>query len=128
MDQPQLNEITTGEYVCTNCFLDFDAPKKKKRTFLGFCYKTCPHCGDRVFMVLSTSEKIANYIVLALLGAISILILLNGAIPLPGILAVIAIMSLTKDVEHKKKIALAWEENREELASLKGEPPTPPME
>ncbi|MCE5328393.1 MAG: hypothetical protein LLG01_18485 [Planctomycetaceae bacterium] len=84
------------EFLCPNCRTRASA--QRQSTFLGFKKFLCPNCGKSVSLDLRTGYRVLYWIVLPLFTLLTISLLLQGKIAIPGILVVAAIIAIVKDL------------------------------
>jgi DNA-directed RNA polymerase subunit RPC12/RpoP len=88
---------------CAKCKTEFE--DKAKRSFLGFLLFTCPKCSEKITYPLTGGYRIIYWLVVIGLILYSISALSQGAIPIPGLLGIAAIIGLMKDHSLRNKIA-----------------------
>jgi|SRR3954447_14461163 DNA-directed RNA polymerase subunit RPC12/RpoP len=91
--------------ACTSCGTQFRA--KPTRSFLGFQRLTCPNCAHEVLYPLTPGYRITYWAILALMIVGAIVNLAEGAIPIPGLLGIAVVIGIVKDVQIRKRIAVA---------------------
>jgi predicted RNA-binding Zn-ribbon protein involved in translation (DUF1610 family) len=96
--------------ICTECHSQLEAAPTL--TFFGLLRFTCPHCGKAFLHPMSTRRRKVYRAIAIGFGLFSLVILLMGAIPIPGILPAGAVAGLIQDSNVRKKLAMARVEVR----------------
>ena len=88
--------------ICAKCKTQIkDRPK---RSFLGFQLFTCPNCNEKIEYPLTHTYRAIYWLIAIIFILYSISAILQGAIPMPGLLGIAAVVGLVKDYSLKNKI------------------------
>jgi DNA-directed RNA polymerase subunit RPC12/RpoP len=100
----------SGEnYVCLSCHREFPEIEEVKKSFLGFEKWTCPHCQNKNLYPLTTSYVVIYVLILAGTALASIAAMTRGEMPMPGLVAIAAVIGLVKNGQIKAEVRQAEE-------------------
>ena len=91
------------EAVCESCGHPFEA--KPVKDWLGFQKVKCPECNHRGLYPLTNSYRKIYWVLVGFLILSSIGTLSQGGLPVPGLIALLAVLGLVKDARIRKEVA-----------------------
>ncbi len=97
--------MKTISLLCTECLAMNTVPFK--RSLLGNPKFTCPRCGKNVVHPLTSGYRGTYIFILVLLVVVAIYAISRGAVPIPGIWAIIAVAGLITDARARKRLKVA---------------------
>ena len=96
-------------YVCLSCHREFPEIEKVKKSFLGFEKWTCPLCQNENLYPLTPSYVVIYVLILIGTALVSVVAMMNGEIPMPGLFAIAAVIGLVKNGQIKAEVRQAEE-------------------
>jgi hypothetical protein len=103
---------------CTGCGEDVEATPRT--SFLGFPTFTCPRCQSRVWHPMSKARRMVCWLILGMVVAACVHVVINGNIPLPGLVGVLAAVALGVDRSLAARIHARRVARERARASLAG--------
>jgi hypothetical protein len=90
------------DVVCTHCQKTFRSMSRK--TFLGFHKYACTACESTVIYPLGTATRVVYWVVVALFLIFAVVGLLNGEVPVPGLLLIGGGYALVRDASIRRQL------------------------
>ena len=87
---------------CLKCHEQFSG--RQKSTLLGLRKYQCPHCSSEVILDLRPSHRGLYWFGAVFLGLGSIAYIMQGQIPIPGLLGVLSVWGLVVDRQKRREM------------------------
>jgi hypothetical protein len=88
--------------ICMSCLKDVEVLSAVN--FLGFPKFACPECKEIQKHPLATARKSVYQILVLAVGAYCVYVFSQGGIPMPGIIAILLIISVVEDLAVTAKL------------------------